>query len=497
MTKRSDALDWCPRLPRRREGSVYLAVADALARDIATGRLAPGARLPSQRALAARLGVNLTTISRAFDEARRRGLVVGRAGHGTVVTGRPARDVPSQPLARGARATEAPDAFVDLTFNAPAAPADARIEERLASTLSAMARDRSGLRDQTGYQPSGGTVADRRTGARWVAPRGVAAPPARVLVCAGAQHALAVALQTLARPGDTVLCEALTYPTFRALAAVHGVRLVPVAMDADGLDPDALDRACATRRAAALFCVPTAHNPTATVMPSSRRHEIAAVLRRHALPVIEDDIYAPLLPGAPPALTALVPELAWYVSGVSKALTPGLRTGYLVAPSDAGAMGATSALRTSMWMASPLDAAVVSRWVADGTAARITRALREEAALRHALARTVLARHGTRAPRDATRALVKPASAVWHLWLSLPDGMPRGPFVEAARRRGVGVMAADVFTVPDADAPAESRVPDAVRLCLGGATDLSALRRGLGVIRELLERPHESQLTFV
>lgn len=488
--------EWRPRLPGRRTGSVYVALADALARDIQDGLLAPGTRLPSRRALAALLGVNLTTISRAFDEARRRGLVAGRAGRGTIVIGRPTHATPAPSLDRGARGKEVSDAFVDLTFNTPALPAEARVEEHLATALMALARNRATLRDHTGYQPTGGTEADRRTGARWLDPRGVPAPLERVLVCAGAQHALAVALYTIARPGDTVLCETVTYPTFKALAAAYGVRLAPVGM-ADGiLDPDALDRACAGHRATALFCMPTAQNPTAAVMPLARRRELAAVVRRHRLTVIEDDIYAPLLPDAPPALASLVPELTWYITGVSKALTPGLRVGYLVAPSDAAAMAATSTLRTSMWMAPPLDAAVVTQWVANGTAAQMTRALRDEAALRQALARRAL---GPR-KRPASGTGPRRSSAVWHLWLTLPADIRSAAFAEALRRRGVGVSPSDVFAVA-AGAPAVPSElpgpPNAIRLCLGGAVDKATLLRALEVVRGLLEQPHEVEPTLI
>lgn len=476
MTGPRGTVNWQPKLPRPGNGAVYLALADALARDIRAGRLSPGDRLPPQRMLAARLGVNLTTVSRAFDEARRRGLVVGRAGRGTIVTGRPERSSPIPPLVRRARADETA-AFVDLTFNTPAFPAEARIAEHLGSALSAVARDRCALREHAGYHPSGGTEAARRTGQRWIAAR-VRAGLGRTLVCAGAQHALAVALETLARPGDTVLCEALTYSTFKALAAVHGVRLVPVPLDADGIEPGALDRACATHRPAALFCVPTVQNPTGALMPAARRQEVAAVVRRHRVPVIEDDVYAPLVPNAGPALAALVPELVWYVTGVSKGLAPGLRVGYLVTPSDRSAAAATSTLRTSMWMASALDAAVVTRWVGDGTAAQITRALREEAARRQALARRVLGRSMSRG---------------WHVWLPLPGSMSAGTFVEAARRRGVGVVAADVFAVRCATAD-EPCVPEAVRVCLGGPADSADLRRGLEVIHDLLARPDAIEL---
>ena len=84
MVKQSHVTSWAPSL-RGKEGPVYLAIADAIASDIADGRLRPGARLPAQRALADVLDIDFTTVTRAYAEAGKRGLVEGRVGHGTYV----------------------------------------------------------------------------------------------------------------------------------------------------------------------------------------------------------------------------------------------------------------------------------------------------------------------------------------------------------------------------------------------------------------------------
>jgi DNA-binding transcriptional MocR family regulator len=252
-------------------------------------------------------------------------------------------------------------------------------------------------------------------------------------------------------------------------------------MDDAGLVPDALDAACrAAARASgggrpprALFCVPTAHNPTGTVTPPARRDELAVVLRRHALPVIEDDVYAPLLGAAPAALASYVPELTWYVSGVSKVLAPGLRVGYLVPPSAEATRAAIATLRTSMWMASPLDSAVVTRWIVDGTAADVTRALRDEAARRHRLAERVLG------------ARLQPGAPAWHCWMHATTDRSPARIVAEARRLGVGITPGDVF-LPTADA---TSAPSGVRIALGGVASSVALRRALMVLRDLVPAP--------
>jgi DNA-binding transcriptional MocR family regulator len=144
------------------------------------------------------------------------------------------------------------------------------------------------------YAPAGGSVAHREAGAVWCEARGLPAALDRVLVCGGAQQALTAILSTHCEPGDTVLTEELTYPGFIAATRLLRLRVVGVPIDREGLIPDALLQACKAHRPKVVLATPTLQNPTASVMPTSRRRRIASVIRDRGVVLLEDDTYAPL-----------------------------------------------------------------------------------------------------------------------------------------------------------------------------------------------------------
>ncbi|MGY3608194.1 PLP-dependent aminotransferase family protein [Bradyrhizobium sp. Leo121] len=122
----------------------------------------------------------------------------------------------------------------------------------------------------------------------------------RLVICPGTQNAIFNLLKTLMSPGDVVLTEALTYPGIRAAAGYAGVRLVGVPMDEHGVVPTALDAACRRHAPKAVYLVPTIHNPTTATMPPCRREEVAEIVRRNDVLLLEDDAYGPLEPDAVP-----------------------------------------------------------------------------------------------------------------------------------------------------------------------------------------------------
>ena len=257
---------WTPTLPPG-ERPLYERLLDALREDIASGALGDGDRLPPQRDLAHRLGLGLGTVTRAYVEAEKAGLVQAHVGRGSFVRG---VGVASRPAA------EDPGP-INLSQNiAPVGPGG----ERIAQTLARLQR-RPDLLDNLAYAPSAGLEAHRRAFATWLSrTAGVERADWRQLICcAGAQHALSLALAALCRPGDEVLCEAATFPGARVLAAHAGYRLTGVAMDGEGLLPDALDQAAANG-AKAVFVLPTLQNPTGRIMGAARRADIVAVARR-------------------------------------------------------------------------------------------------------------------------------------------------------------------------------------------------------------------------
>jgi DNA-binding transcriptional MocR family regulator len=281
--------------------------------------------------------------------------------------------------------------------------------------------------------------------------------------------ALLAALGAVARAGDVVLTDGLTYPGFRGAAAQLGVRLAAVTGDAEGPLPDAVEEACrgSEQRPKALYCIPTIHNPTTVTMPLGRRRALAEAARRHDLRILEDDAYG-VLPADPlPALAALAPDITFHVATLSKVISPALRVAYLVAPDPHCAARLTAALRANVLMASPLLGGLVAAWVRDGTARALLSAVRRECAARQKIAREVL-------PAGSFDA--RPEGL--HLWLRLPPRWNRLHFVAHLRRQGgLAPVPSDAFAVGGEDAP-----PDAVRVSLGAAPGREQLRAALRAI---------------
>jgi len=451
---------WAPEI-RQRRGPRYLAIADALADDAGAGRLRPGTRLPTHRELADRLGLTVGTVTRAYAEAARRNLVSGEVGRGTFVRGPAARF--ATPL--GAIPVE--PGLIDLSANHPPTGPGAAEAGALGRALAALSR-RKDLARLLDYPPPGGAPEHRSAGAEWVRRSGLETTAEKVLVSSGNQHGMTAVFAALLGPGDLVLTEALTYPGMKNLAGLLSLRLQGVALDEQGMRPDALAAACRARSPKALYCVPTLQNPTASVMSEERRRQIAAVAREHGVVIVEDDVHGRIPERAARPLSAFAPELAVYLTGTSKVLAPGLRVGFIAAPEPLVDRIA-AAIRGTTWMAAPLMAEIAARWIKDGTAETILKRKRREAVARQRLAGKVLG-----------RSVGRGHPAAYHLWLSLSQPWRGESFADAAHRRGVGVTPASAFAI------GRTGVPDAVRVCLGAARDRGELERGLRVLAELL-----------
>ena len=401
------------------DGPRYRALADALAVDVRDGRLAAGSRLPTHRDLAWKLGVTVGTVSRAYAEAERRGLIAGEVGRGTFVRSpADAATMTMMPLDSLGKAAD-PD-FIDLTINRPVAAGE---KGAMAAALQELAAepDLAALLD---YQAPAGRLEDRIAGAEFLRSHGLVTAPEQVVVTAGGQHAMVCVIGALTRPGDSLAVEALTYPGLRALASLLHLRLVPIAIDEQGLIPDSLDAACRVAPIRALYVMPTLHNPTTATLPVARREAVAELAERHDLALIEDDVYGFLLDPPPPPLAHYAPERGFYITSTSKSLMPALRVGYVHAP-KAQVERLAAAVRATIYSAPPLMARIVARWVADGTVERLVREKRAETRRRNHMARRILP--GAEFAGD-------PAAS--HLWLTLPEPWRADDFVAAARRRG-------------------------------------------------------------
>ena len=316
-------MDWLPTISAS-SGPVYRQIADAIAADVASGRLKRGQQLPTHRALARALDIDLTTVTRAYSDARHRGLLDARVGQGTFVsetTVRAAADIPHA-------------LNIDLSMNVPPQPVEANLDARIEQGLAAIHKD-AGLSTFLNYQRPGGSENDRSVVAAWLRSRLSDVPTDRLVIYPGSQSAIFNILLAVASKGDVVLTEALTFPGAKAAAEKLGIRLVGVEMDEQGVLPDALAKACRQHKPKAVYLIPTMQNPTTATMGVSRRKEVAAVLRKAGTPLIEDDAYGALDPSLP-LLAELLPDQTYLTVSLSKCIAPALRVSFLLAPRCAG-----------------------------------------------------------------------------------------------------------------------------------------------------------------
>jgi len=454
---------WLPELDE--EMPRYLAIAEAIGRDVAAGALPEGARLPTHRGLAEALGVTVGTVTRGYSEAERRGLIVGEVGRGTFVR---AAETDDFGWREAATREDTRAEVIDMSLACPWVPPDGSEGRMLAETLGRIARERP-LDDLMRYYPSTAPLRHRTIAAEWLTRLGVPATPDQIVVTNGAQHGMTVVLAALVRPGGTLMTAELTYPGLKSVAQMLGLRLRGVPLDDEGIVSDELDAMCAEVPARALYCVPTIQNPTGVTMSEARRREIARVARKHGLIIVEDDINLPVDENPIPPIAVFAPERTVHLSTLSKWVVFGLRIGFVTAPERA-VERIRSAVRSSAWMPAPLMTEIATRWLAEGTARKFAEQKRVELEARHALVREIL---GSRHRVDADpRAL--------HIWLHLPEPLRSDECVARARQRGVLIAGAEAFSVG-------RTAPHAVRVCIAEVPHREHVRRALEILRDILD----------
>lgn len=446
---------WLPRLAVQR-GPRFLQIADALQAAVADGSLKPGDRLPPQRLLAAQLDVDLTTITRAYDEARRRHLLEGRGARGTYV---------AAPKVEWS-------SVLDLSMNTPPPPEGVDFDDMLKQGLSQVLM-RADAQLLMTYHLGGGSDSDRKAAAQWLEPMFGSLDDRQIVVCPGAQAAIAALILALTAPGDVILAEPASYPGLRAAAAQFGRRILAVQADRQGMVPEMLEQSCREHRPALVYLNPTLQNPTAITMSEGRRKQLASVARRCQVRIVEDDPYWLLADAPPPPIAAFAPQQVYYISTLSKCLTPGLRVAFVLMRDPHERQRFLVALRSFALMAPPVTAALATQWILDGSAGQLMDGVRKEARLRHRMARDILA------------GRYSGAGDGLHVWLELPGYWTSAQLARAADSEGIAVTPAQAFATG-------SESVNAIRISLGSIKDRGRLHAGLQRLSHLLARLPES-----
>lgn len=415
-------------LPRDGEESLADCLVRLLAAAIEGGRLAPGTRLPSSRALATAADVSRNVVLAAYAVLAERGLATGRHGSGSYVRadGRPrrARPVPGtapwlERLTPPPEGPGGPEPVLDLRLRARPAAVLPTVVWRRAWQAAAQRRLPSGYGDPAGDRRLRAALTDYL-----VAGRGVAAAPADVVVTSGAAEALGLLLRAVIRPGDRVAVEDPGYPPFARMARERGAVVLPVPVDGDGIRVEVVRGLDPPPRM--LLLTPAHQFPTTAPLSAGRRRGLLSWAREQGVLLVEDDYGGEFTAAGPPALAASDDHgVVAYVGSFSRLLAPSLRTGHLVAPRPLAAAVARLRGDTDSYPSLPVQQAVAELL----TTGELTRQLRR--------ARALVAEQRAALREAAPLLPVRGLDGGLHVLLATADARAEAEWAEALLRDGI------------------------------------------------------------
>jgi DNA-binding transcriptional MocR family regulator len=467
---------------------VYRQIADQVRRQIDSGRLGAGMRLPPIRLLARELRVNRDTVALAYEELASQGIVESSVGRGTFVR----QDRAAEPFAPCPEPALSPLTERLLSFDRArphfgsetgAVPMHALIPDPSLYPADAFRRVLNRVLTQGGpelllYGGPQGSPRLREVLADHLAAASIEVGPDDVVLCHGASQGISLALRLFAQPGDAIALEEPTYNNVLGAAFAHGLETAPIPMREGGPELAALERALSRPEVKLFYTMPSFHNPLGTTTSVAHRRAVLEIAARCGKPVIEDSYEMDLYfgPRAAPPLAALDRHgLVVHLFSFSKSLFPGVRIGAVSARGRL--IEALRALKqaTDLSDALPLQAAL-AEFVAEGSydrhLVRLRRVLRSRRdALLAALAREM---------PDGTRW--NEPSGGYQIWVEL-QGIPD------TRDLLTDAIGAGVLFAPGSQFNHDGRASACLRLTTAMA-DEAALERGAAVLGRVVRQRH-------
>jgi GntR family transcriptional regulator/MocR family aminotransferase len=399
-------------------------VTAALRGAIVAGRLTPGTRLPSTRDLAVDLGLSRGLVVAAYEQLVAEGRLVSQRGSGTVVSLSTTPSTVEPDVADGRHQTVAPlrPGVPDLGMF-PRTAWRRSYERALSTAMDA---------DLDYGDPAGAPKLRHELAAYLGRVRAALVEPACIALTTGAAQAFTLLAKVLVAAGRTRIGFEDPGPTsIRHLLASHGLRPVPVPVDADGIDVDALTRA----RIGAVYVTPAHQFPTGVVLAPARRTALVDWARQTGALIVEDDYDAEFRYDRDPVgcLQGLAPDVVALVGSVSRALAPGIRLGWLVAPRQISDRLATAKLMADHG-GPVLEQLALADLLAGGGYDRHVRRVRRVHRQRRDAMVAALGRY-------LTTGSVSGVAAGLHLVVELPPGMDDAAIAARAHDAGLGPMA--------------------------------------------------------
>ncbi len=441
---------------RKLTSPFYISLASMLEYDILNGFLAPNTKLPPQRELADFLDINLSTVTRAFKLCEVKGLIYAITGRGTFVAPNAGNEI-------FIADSEGNKSFIELGL----IKAFDFLNVHVGEVIKDIA-EKNYLDKLLDYGYPLGAPYHRMAAKKWLERFNMEASLDNIAITSGGQNSFTLVLISLFKPGDKIAVDTYTYPNFIELANMLNIQLIPVGGDEMGMLPQQLEAVCRANSLQGIYLCPSCDNPTAVIMPMERRKELAKVIKKNRLILMEDDIYVFLSPDGYLPISHFVPEHSIYMHSISKAMAAGLRVGFIAYPKQFSDM-ITRGICNINIKTSALNAEIVAEMINNGAAEGIIAKKLELARERNSIYRQYF---------DIYNPLENPLSL--YRWLPLPRKYPPKELEQELLRRGVRLFHSYRFIV-NREEPSQF-----VRIALSSAADSQELRRGLEIVKDFL-----------
>jgi len=440
----------------------YLSVAQFLEHDITNGLLAPGTKLPPQRELADFLDINFTTITRSYKICELKGLIYAVTGSGTFVSPNATRSITIS-------TEKFSGACIDLGFVASFEQCNYMILENTKKVM-----ETHYLEQLFNYNDPTGIPHQKMAGLNMMESFGIHADTEHMAIVSGAQNALAITLFALFEPGNRIAVDFYTYSNFIELSKMFHIQLVPIPGDKNGMLPDELENQCSLNEIHGIFLMPSCCNPTTIMISDTRKKELASVIKKFQLIVIEDDIHAFLTAGIAAdykqPIFKLLPEQTIYNCSTSKSICSGLRVAYIVF-GDTFQERILKAIFNINVKTSSLDAEIITNIILSG---KVNEIVAEKKRLAQS-ASDIFAEYFPQAPR-----IGHPLS--FFKWLPIFDNMNAQELEANLLQNGIRVFHSDRFL-------SSSNMPDKfLRIALASTNSLDELKIGLEILKAQLTK---------
>ncbi|MGC5324702.1 PLP-dependent aminotransferase family protein [Brevibacillus sp. SYSU BS000544] len=468
---------------------VYMQIKEFIKQKIETGEWTVGTKIPSQRTLAQLFEVNRSTVVTAFEELIAEGLLESKSGMGTEVKNntwslfslssppdwnsyvKKGTHQPNLPTIQDIHKVEPIPHIIRLGTGEPSP--ELFPQEQLAQILHRLPSRIQSL----GYEEEKGLYVLREQISIYLQSLGITSSPASILIVSGALQALQLISVGLLRRGSTIFLEKPSYLSSLNVFQSAGISLYGIPMDAGGLQTAYIQQQKKRQNASLLYTIPTFHNPTGSVMPLERRKKLLQVCEDVQLPIIEDDVYRELWIDSPPPppLKAMDKNgTVLYLGSISKALSPGLRIGWIAGPEPVINRLADIKMQTD-YGSSSLSQWAVAEWMASGLYFDHLEQMRQSLRVRRDTAIRLLESEFT-----GIAEWTKPSGG-FYIWLRLPPVISLRELFDRALAEGILLNPGNLY---------DPSVASHLRLSYAYAS-LADLEKGMKKLSKIIQEMHK------